>query len=91
MSDNRQIHVIVQDMSGNRLQNATVVIERTPFPVEETSKRVSAKGEVDFNIKAIGLYELSCHAAGFEPTSITAMITDTPVSLVLILLRPADV
>jgi len=90
VSDDRQVHVIVQDLTGQRVPDARVVVERAPFPKPDRFSNCDKEGEVKFPINSIGLYEISGTATGYETASVTAMITDVPVSVVVISLRSSE-
>ncbi len=88
MSNNRLVRVIVQDASGRRIPEAIVSIRRAPVPPPDLTTISGNSGEAIMRIHAIGQYEFVSSAEGFESSTVTAMITDAPLSLVVIVLRP---
>ena len=88
MSNNRLVRVIVQDATGQRIPEAIVSIKRAPVPPPDLTAISGPAGEAVLRIHAIGQYEFVSSAEGFESSTVTAMITDAPLSLVVVVLRP---
>ncbi len=65
-----------------------ISIRRAPSPPPDLTAFVDDAGEAMMRIQAIGQYEFICSAESYESATITAMITDAPLSLVMIVLRP---
>lgn len=88
VSNSKMIRIIVQDAEGQRVPDAMISIRRAPAPPPDLTAFVDDSGETMMKIQAIGQYEFVCSADSYENATITAMITETPVSLVMIVLRP---
>ena len=88
MLNRRMIRVIVQDDTGQRIPDASVSIKRAPVPPPNMSVTCDTSGEALMRILSIGQYEFISAAKGFETASVTAMITDAPISTVMVVLRP---
>lgn len=88
VSNNRLVRVIIQDAQGRRIPEAMVSIQRAPVPPPDLTAVSGESGEAVMRIHSIGQYEFVCSAERFESATVTAMITDAPLSLVMIVLRP---
>ena len=89
MPSNRQVRIVVQDEAERGIANASVFIERAPQPPPRTAVACDGEGAATVTIGAIGLYEFVCGAEGFESASVSAMITDDALSVVMVRLRPS--